>query len=166
MTATHFSSSHLKPGAWFELQEFHYTAACDDNSCDGPYAWRDFLNYLEDGMAALGSDLHGILKAQRELTEAGFDDVRIQSFKCPVGPWAKRTKLQECGHVLRDVILWGLNGIARRPFRDGLNWTPLQIEMFLVDVRKSVTEEVNGLPKYHSYYPFFSICGRKPLSAT
>lgn len=115
-------------------------------------------------MAALGSDLHGILRSQQELVDAGFIDVRGKSLKCPVGPWAKRPKLQECGHILRDVIMWGLNGISRRPFRDGLNWTNLQIEMFLVDVRKSILEEVNGLPKFHSYYPFYSVYGRKPLN--
>jgi hypothetical protein len=114
-------------------------------------------------MRNLGSDLHGIRHVESELTEAGFQDLRIKSFKCPVGPWAKKQRLQECGHVLRDVIMWGLNGLSRRPFRDGLGWTNLQIEMFLVDVRKSISEEVNGIPKHHTYYPFQSISGRRPL---
>lgn len=157
---------HLKPGGWVEIQEFQYVAACDDDSCDEPYAWRDFCNYLETGMANLGADLHGIRKAPEELRAAGFEDIRVKSRKCPVGPWAKKKRLQECGHVLRDVIMWGLNGIARKPFRDGLNWTNLQIEMFLVDVRKHITAEKNGLPKFHSYFPFQSICGRKPLNTT
>lgn len=157
--------SHLKPGGWFEIQEFHYRAACDDSSCDGPYAWRDFLNYLDSGLASLGSELHGITRAPDELAAAGFQNVKVRPLKCPAGPWAKKQRLQECGHILRDVILWGLNGLARRPFRDGLGWTDLQIEMFLVDVRKSITDERNGLPIFHSYFPFDSICGQKPVDA-
>lgn len=157
-------SSHLKPGGWFEIQEFHYIAGCDDNTCDGPYAWRDFIRYLKDGMANLGTDLHAILKASGELEQAGFESIQMKSYKCPVGPWAKKKKLQECGHILRDVILWGVNGLAKKPFREGLGWTNVQIEMFLVDVRKAITLDVNGLPKHHSYYPFHTIYGRKPLS--
>lgn len=154
----------MKPGGWFELQEFHYTAACDDSSCDGPYAWRDFCNYLGQGMTNLGSEMNGILKAEGELKAAGFKNIRSKNFKCPLGPWAKKKSLQECGHVLRDVVMYGLNGLARRPFRDGLGWTPIQIEMFLVDVRKDVMREKNGLPVFHSYFPFKSIYGQKPMN--
>ncbi|UPK96997.1 hypothetical protein LCI18_007932 [Fusarium solani-melongenae] len=155
---------HLKPGGYVEVQEFHYIAACDDNSCDGPYAWRDFIRYLQEGMAALGTDIHGIQYVEGELSEAGFEGVTRKNFKCPVGPWPKKARLQECGHVLRDVIMWGLVGLSRRPFRDGLKWTMIQIEMFLIEVRKALTEEVNGLPKHHTYYPFHSIYARKPLN--
>lgn len=155
---------HLKPGGYVEIQEFHYIAACDDDSCDGPYAWRDFLRFLQEGMAALGTDIHGIQYVEGELSEAGFESVTRKNFKCPVGPWPKKARLQECGHVLRDVCMWGLVGLSRRPFRDGLKWTMIQIEMFLIEVRKALTEEVNGLPKYHTYYPFHSIYARKPLN--
>lgn len=157
--------SHLKPGGWIELSEFRYAAACDDNSCDGPYAWRDFIDYLEAGMKNLGTDLHGIEDVDNELAAAGFEDIRVRQLKCPIGPWAKKERLQECGHVLRDVILFGLNGMARKPFRDGLHWTELQIQMFLVEVRKALSAEEKGLPKFHCYYPYRSVCGRKPLDA-
>lgn len=146
-----------------EIQEFQYIAACDDTSCDGPYAVRDFLRFLKEGMAALGTDLLGIRNVEDELSAAGFQGVAQTNLKCPIGPWAKKTRLQECGHVLRDVIMWGLIGLSRRPFRDGLKWTNLQIEMFLVDVRKALSEEVNGLPKFHSYFPFHSLYAQKPL---
>lgn len=116
-------------------------------------------------MAALGSDLHGITHVESELKEAGFEDFKSMQLKCPIGPWPKKRRLQECGYVLRDAIMWGLVGLARRPFRDGLNWTMVQIEMFLVDVRKSVVEEVDGLPKFHSYFPYHSVSVRKPLDA-
>ncbi|KAI6775890.1 hypothetical protein HG530_002648 [Fusarium avenaceum] len=154
---------HLKPGGYVEVQEFHHTAVCDDSSCDGPYAWRDFTSYLRDGMAALGSDIDGITHVERELYEAGFENITTKNYKCPVGPWAKKPRLQECGHVMRDIVMWGLVGLSRRPFRDGLGWTLIQIEMFLVEVRKALMEQVNGLPKYHTYFPFTNIYARKPL---
>lgn len=100
---------------------------------------------------------------QEELLAAGFTELSYKQKKCPNGPWAKKRRLQECGHILRDVCLQGLVGLARRPFRDGLQWTPAQTEVFLVDVRKSLTAEEGGLPKYHSYFPFHNFCARKPL---
>ncbi|RFU80601.1 methyltransferase [Trichoderma arundinaceum] len=157
--------THLKPGGYIEVQEFQYAAACDDDSCNEPYAWRDFLRYMGDGLAALGSDLNAILSVQDELAAAGFKGLRRTDLKCPNGPWPKLRRLQECGHILRDVIMWGLVGLARRPFHNGLGWTPIQIEMFLVDVRKSIIAERNGLPKFHSYFPFHNIYGHKPLDA-
>ncbi|KAI5464883.1 S-adenosyl-L-methionine-dependent methyltransferase [Mariannaea sp. PMI_226] len=153
---------HLKPGGYVEVQEFQYVAACDDDSCDGPYALRDFLRYLQEGMAALGPNLHGILFVEEELKAAGFQGLKRVNLKCPIGPWAKKPRLLQCGHVLRDVILWGLNGLARKPFRDGLKWTLVQIEMFLVEVRKALCEEVDGMPKYRPYFPFHSIYAQKP----
>ncbi|KAF4983689.1 hypothetical protein FZEAL_956 [Fusarium zealandicum] len=157
---------HLKPGGYIEVQEFHYIPACDDESCDGPYAWRDFLRYLQDGMAALGTDIHGITYVEDELLDAGFEGLTRKNHKCPVGPWPKKTRLQECGHIMRDVVMWGLVGLARKPLRDGLKWTLIQIEMFLVEVRKSLTEDTNGLPIRHTYFPFHSIYARKPLNPT
>ncbi|EXK33860.1 hypothetical protein FOMG_11071 [Fusarium oxysporum f. sp. melonis 26406] len=156
---------HLKPGGYVEIQEFNYIAACDDDSCDGPYAWRDYCNYLLEGMLALGTDLHGISHVGHELHEAGFENITTKGYKCPVGPWAKKKRLQECGHVLRDVVLLSLHGLSRKPFRDGLGWTLIQIEMFLIEVRKSLTREVNGLPKFHTYFPYYNIHARKPLNS-
>lgn len=156
---------HLKPGGYVEIQEYQYILGCDDDSCDGPYAMRDFLNFLHQGMAARGANAHAILYVEEELKAAGFQDIQRKTFKCPIGPWPKKPRLQECGHLMRDVIMFGLNGLSGRPLRDGLGWTKIQIEMFLVEVRKSLSEEVNGLPKYHSYFPFHDIYARKPLDS-
>lgn len=117
-------------------------------------------------MAAFGADIDSIRYVEPELVQAGFTGLWRKGLKCPVGPWAKKQRLQECGHILRDVIMWGLNGLARRPFRDGLGWTQLQIEMFLVEVRKSISEEVNGLPRHHTYFPYHALYAQKPFDSS
>ncbi|KOS19987.1 Trans-aconitate 2-methyltransferase [Escovopsis weberi] len=155
---------HLKPGGYLEVTEFEHYAACDDNSCDGPFAWRDFLEWINKGLNNLGGDFKAIRFVVDELAAAGFAELQRTHLKCPVGPWAKRRQLQECGHIMRDVCLTGLSGLCRKPFRDGLGWTPVQGEMLLVDVRKSLmATDANGLPLHHSYFPFHSIVARKPL---
>ncbi len=152
--------SHLKPGGYIEIQEFEYWAHCDDDSvtAETPYAWRSFLQFLEQGMRAMGSELHAILNIADELTEAGFEEVQKTTHKCPIGVWPRDKRLRLCGHLLRTAIMDGLRGFSQRPLANGLGWTPLQIEIFLVDVRKAVMDS-----KFHTYYPFHVVYGRKPL---
>ncbi|RDA90001.1 hypothetical protein CP533_1482 [Ophiocordyceps camponoti-saundersi (nom. inval.)] len=155
---------HLKPGGYVEVQEFQYVASCDDASCDGPYAWRDFLRYLEAGLGALGSDLNGIRHVEPELLAAGFGDVSSRDVRCPLGPWPEGRRARERGRALRDAMSLGLVGLARRPLRDGLGWSAVQIEMFLVDVRKDLVREAeDGRPLFHSYFPFRVVFARKPV---
>ncbi len=51
----------------------------------------------------------------------------------------------------------GLSGLSRRPLM-ALGWTQLQIEMFLVDVRKAVGDE-----SVHAYCTLHVVHGRKPV---
>ncbi|KAK3945710.1 Phosphoethanolamine N-methyltransferase [Diplogelasinospora grovesii] len=151
---------HLKPGGYIEIQELHFFPHCDDQSMtpQTPYAFRDYMNYMEDGIRALGSDLHAILLMSDELKQVGFEDVTTTTHKCPIGLWPRDKRLRLCGLFLRTAIMDGLRGLSRRPLTN-LGWTQLQIEMFLVDVRKAVMDA-----KFHTYFPFHVLYGRKPLS--
>jgi hypothetical protein len=110
------------------------------------------------GMRALGSDLHAVLTIPDEMAAAGFEEVKTTTHKCPIGLWPRDKRLRLCGLFLRTAIMDGLRGLSRRPLT-ALGWTQLQIEMFLVDVRKA-TMDAN----FHSYFTFHSVYGRKPLS--
>jgi hypothetical protein len=135
-------------------------ARCDDGSCtpETPYAFRDFLRFLKDGLASLGSDLLGVTKVKDEMSAAGFEKVTHHMLKCPIGPWARDHTSKVCGLFLRTVIMDGLRGLSRKPFMAGLGWTQIQIEMFLIDVRRDVMNSA-----FHTYLPFHIVYGRKPL---
>ncbi|KAL1872647.1 hypothetical protein VTK73DRAFT_1408 [Phialemonium thermophilum] len=150
---------HLKPGGYVEFQEMHYVPHCDDGSMtpETPYAFRDFMSYLEQGMRALGSDLNAITSLRAELAASGFEDIQQVTHKCPIGVWPRDKRLRLCGHFMRTATMDGLRGLSRRPFGTGLRWTQLQIEMFLVDVRKAVMDS-----RFHVYFPFHVIYARKP----
>lgn len=152
---------HLKPGGYVEFQELQYSPKCDDDSANDstPYAFRDFMGFLEDGLRAFGSDLNSIAGLANELTEAGYDDVNERTHKCPIGVWPRDRRLRYIGLFMRTAILDGLPGLTRKPFGQGLGWTQLQIEMFLVDVRKALMN-----PNFHTYFPFTVVYGRKPLA--
>lgn len=109
-------------------------------------------------MQALGTEINAVGDLPDELRAAGFDSVELVTHKCPIGVWPRDKRLRLCGLFMRTVIMDGLRGLSGRPFLNGLHWTPLQIEMFLVDVRKAVMDN-----KFHTYFPFHIVYGRKPL---
>ncbi|KAK0708567.1 S-adenosyl-L-methionine-dependent methyltransferase [Lasiosphaeris hirsuta] len=151
---------HLKPGGYLELQELHFAPQCDDNSLTPqmPYAFRDYIAFLDAGLRALGSELHAVRTLPEDLHAAGFEDVEAATHKCPLGLWPRDRRLRLCGLFLRTAVMDGLRGLSRRPLI-ALGWTQLQIEMFLVDVRKAVMDT-----KVHAYFGFHVVYGRKPLA--
>jgi hypothetical protein len=154
--------AHLKPGGYLEVQELHYSPQCDDASVTAstPYAFRDFLGFLDQGLRALGgSEMNAILKIPAEMAEAGFEGIESAVHKCPIGVWPRDKRMRLCGLFLRTAIIDGLRGLSRRPLGTGLGWTELQIEMFLVEVRKCVMDA-----SFHTYFPLHVVYGRKPVS--
>ncbi|KAM0322256.1 hypothetical protein ACHAQA_009544 [Verticillium albo-atrum] len=150
---------HLKPGGYFEVQEFECTLRCDDNTCPegDDYALREWFELLANGLAARGADLFGIQSVAAEMRTAGFSCVTEHSRKCPVGTWPADEKLRFCGGLLRESLLAGLRGLSARPFT-ALGWERPRLEVFLLRVRESV--KTTG---FHAYMPFRTVWGRKPL---
>ncbi|GAB1316054.1 hypothetical protein MFIFM68171_06264 [Madurella fahalii] len=150
---------HLKPGGYFEAQELYTCPKSDDESLtpQTPYALRDYINYMAAGMRMYGSDLHAIFSLPDAMEEAGFEDIQTTTHKCPIGVWPRDKRLWFCGLFCRTIVMDGLRGLSRRPLT-ALGWTQLQIEMFLVEVRKSAMDT-----SVHSYFPFHIVHGRKPL---
>ncbi len=152
--------SHLKPGGYLEFQEIEYWPYCDDDSLTDqtPYALRNYINYMGAGLKAYEADVHAVRTLPEEMKEAGFDEVRVITHKCPLGVWPLDKRLRLCGLFLQTSCMDGLRGISRRPLT-ALGWTQLQIEMFLVDVRKAIMD-----PNIHAYLQYHVVYGRKPLS--
>ncbi|TEA17087.1 putative methyltransferase tdiE [Colletotrichum sidae] len=51
----------------------------------------------------------------------------------------------------------GIEGFSMAPFTRALNWSPQEVNVFLVDVRKDINDR--GI---HAYWPMYCIVGRKP----
>lgn len=154
---------HLKPGGYVEFQEMTYWPRSDDNTLTDTtaYAFRDFCYYVQMGIAALGLDLHMINRLPQGLRDAGFDDVTEARHKLPIGRWARDRRQRQKGiWFLRMILMEGLSAVAKRPLMQGLGWKAEQVEMFLVDVRKSLNDT-----SIHAYFPFTVVYGRKPLEA-
>ncbi|ROW03341.1 hypothetical protein VSDG_01265 [Cytospora chrysosperma] len=152
---------HLKPGGYVEFQEMTYWPRADDATLGDttPYAFRDLCYYVQLGLANLGLDLHMAGRLPSGLRAAGYEGVTEARHKVPIGRWAKDRRQRQKGiWFLRMILMEGLSAIAKRPLGQGLGWKEAQIEMFLVEVRRSLND--SGV---HAYFPFTVVYGRKPL---
>ncbi|KKA26147.1 hypothetical protein TD95_003641 [Thielaviopsis punctulata] len=156
--ATNVPPRHLKPGGWVEFRDLVHSFECDDASMteETTYRPRDFIGLLVQGLTEIGTDVDAVFKMESYLRDAGFINISIQRFKAPIGRWPTDVTYQFCGEILRECFHDGLVGMARKPLM-ALNWTKLQIEMFLVEVRQHIND-----PRYHVYMPFNIIYAQKP----
>jgi hypothetical protein len=111
-----------------------------------PYAVRDFLENVRDGVANLGSDLNGVTKLRGQMEAAGFINIEEHILRCPIGIWPKDKTFKLAGLYWRTAISDGLMNVAKRPMEKGLGWTTAQVEVFLVGVRKALMDS-----SFHSY---------------
>ncbi|RDL40162.1 uncharacterized protein BP5553_00141 [Venustampulla echinocandica] len=147
----------LKPGGWVEIQDPHYQARCDDGTMNEDYPVAKFFNTVKEGLAVFGVDLLGAKKNADLLRDAGFTNVEEKVFKIPIGVWPRNKTMKLIGLYMRSVIYDGLQAISLGPFTRGLHWTPEEIEVFLISVRKALMNQAT-----HSYVTFHVVYGQKP----
>lgn len=147
----------LKPGGWAEIQDPIYFANCDDDTMKDDYAVAKFFKVVREGLLVSGVDLAGAKKNASLLREAGFINVEEKVFKVPIGLWPKNKTMKLIGLYMRSVIYDGLQAISLGPLTRGLGWTPEEVEVFLVSVRKALMNQST-----HSYVTFHVIYGQKP----
>ncbi|KAF2452932.1 methyltransferase domain-containing protein [Lineolata rhizophorae] len=148
---------HIKPGGWVELQELIYAPKCDDGTMPDDYVLKIFLDNVKEGLTRLGPDMYATAKLPGKVKDAGFVNITDRVVKLPVGPWAKNKTLKKVGLYLYAGIMDGLQAIAMGPMTRGLGKTPVEVELFLKEVREGMKDS-----KVHSYFDMHIIYGQKP----
>jgi len=147
----------LKPGGWVELQDIRLAPLCDDGTMPEDYAFAKFIATLQEALSKFNVNLLGMERYQGLLRDAGFVNVEEKIWKIPIGSWAKDSKMKTTGAYNRAVMYDALQGASMGPYTRGLGWSPTEVEVFLVDVRKSLSNS-----SVHSYYTFHAVYGQKP----
>lgn len=147
----------LKPGGWIELQELKFEVKCDDGTLRKGNMIQNFYETTESALVHFNVDLLAMRHNKKNVTEAGFVDVTEIPFKIPIGTWPKDPRLKMVGLYNKSMIHDALYGVAARPFTRGLKWTVEELEVYLVDVRKELTDG-----SQHGYMPFNIVIGQKP----
>ncbi len=110
----------------------------------------EWMGHLDDAAMTLGRPLRIANKLKRWFEEAGFVDVEERVFKQPMNPWPEDQRQKEIGRWSETNWLDGLQGFSLAWFSRVLGWSKDEIEVFLVGVRRAISErEVHA---YHKSY--------------
>ncbi|KAH8651931.1 S-adenosyl-L-methionine-dependent methyltransferase [Tricladium varicosporioides] len=151
---------YLKPGGYMESQEILPTGSCDDGTMPADWPFLDWMKHSNEAAMESGRPLIIAHKLKRWYEAVGFVDVQEKVFKLPLNPWPKDKHLKTLGEMYEHNWLSGLQGFTMAPFSRILNWNKNEIEVYLVNVRKGISDR-----RVHAYNKVYVVWGRKPDSA-
>jgi SAM-dependent methyltransferase len=159
------SRRHLKPGdGWLELHEIHPTPLSDDSTMPATWKfleWEELIHQTARKKLNPPKSTRVAEHLKPWMEESGFIDVDQFIYKIPLGPWARDKKLKKIGADMCSNWASGLQGFSYKILGDeGLGWSRDEIELNLVDVRKSL-----AMKEVHCYVRYYVVIGRRP-SAT
>lgn len=149
---------NLKPGAWMESQEWMPTVYCDDGTMGTDYGFAEWTQTQDKAAMNMGRPLRIANKLKRWYEQAGFVDVHEEVFKLPINSWPKDPQWKMLGRFNETNLLDGLQAFSLQPFQKGLNWSKDEIEVYLVHIRKALSDR-----NVHAYHKIFIVWGRKPF---
>jgi hypothetical protein len=105
-------ASCLKTGGTVELVDMDWNYTSDDGSVTEANSLKLFVEDVTEAASSVGISLKIADQFFNLLEEAGFVNVKKETFKLPMGPWPKDKRLKEVGLFHREQFLQGLHGIA------------------------------------------------------
>ncbi|KAI8177022.1 Secondary metabolism regulator LAE1 [Colletotrichum sp. SAR 10_76] len=153
---------NLEPGGSLELHETDIYTRSDDGSLKPEHALYKWAQFLMESSTKLGAAWIDPPKLKDLMIEAGFEGVSMSTYKWPTNTWPKDKKFKELGMWNHENFMQGVEGMSIAPFTRALNWTPEEVAVFLIDVRKDGKDH-----SIHAYWPQFRyiFVGRKPEKA-
>lgn len=151
----------LKPGGYLESHEGSAMIASDDGTVHPKTALGQWGPIFVEGGRRLGRPF--LLIEERTIRtameEAGFVDICVTDFKCPIGGWARDEKLAEIGTYMRMAFDQDAEG-AVLFMADLQGWSKEEITVYTARLRREIAN-----PRIHAYFNSQVIYGRKPETA-
>jgi hypothetical protein len=145
-TVINSAYNSLAPGGWLELQDgtfpFQYIGEPPKES--HMYKWNEII--IQGGEKAR-RPWTNVQHYKRWMEEAGLKNIMQKTFYWPINPWAKGQYYKQIGHLFRDNLLNGLEGISMKVMGMA-GWQPEEIQVFLVGLRKEIEDS-----DMHAYLP-------------
>ncbi|EEP80536.1 predicted protein [Uncinocarpus reesii 1704] len=153
-------SLNLKPGGYIEVQDIRLPFGCDDGTVRPNSTILQWIHLLIYACDVLERPIDVAKDHKRRMEEAGFVDVVEVVQKWPMNNWPKDPVMKEMGMWNLVNMLEGMHAATMAPFTRGLAWSPQEVELLLVALRRDVKDT-----SMHIYWPVYFVYGRKPLNA-
>ncbi|KAJ5690522.1 hypothetical protein N7462_004914 [Penicillium macrosclerotiorum] len=152
------SFQHLKPGGWFEAQEFEAIVLSDDGTHERATSIMEWQTKLNQASKQFGKPMNVAPVVSQWMREQGFVNVSDDIYKCPVGGWAKNQRLKEIGRVGRITILEVVEPYTLALFTRILGFSFQDAQEYMDKVRAELVSS-----RFHLYVLFHFVYGQKPL---
>jgi hypothetical protein len=151
------SFDNLAPGGYIEVFELNPPLKSDDDTFPETSALYKWTNLWVEGAAKAGIKLVKMDEHRQLLAEAGFVNLTEKKFKWPMNTWPKDPRYKELGAWVCEATTTGLHAMTMALFTRALGWSPEEVEIFLVEVRKEVANR-----KTHVYWPLSALYAQRP----
>ncbi|KIW77709.1 hypothetical protein Z517_07542 [Fonsecaea pedrosoi CBS 271.37] len=149
--------SHLNPGGWMEMQEYHCHVYSDDDTLDQAIYLKNWVEEMNEGSMRFGKELKTANKLKNYMQEAGFVDIHEEVYRCPIGPWARGKRYKELGTYYRAQFVDAVEPFTLAMFTRILGYS---IDQALVTIQRVKQDLIN--PRLHLYVHFHFVWGKKP----
>jgi hypothetical protein len=140
------------------LSELGVTPEATNKDYPPPFQILRWLDLYDEAMKKMGFNFRIAHSFKEMLTDAGFVDIVEEKLEVPWGAWPKDRRrkaigLWHLGMCLRtcdcrsntddvaEQLKQGLQGIVMGLFTRSLGWTPTEVEIFLVELRKQLDDK-------------------------
>ncbi|KAF3804345.1 putative methyltransferase tdiE [Colletotrichum gloeosporioides] len=148
---------HLKPGGWAEFQDMDVQYYSDDGTYTEDHQTRKWNKDLVRACEMIGRTGRPGPQLKGWITDAGFQQVTHQRFKCPMGPWPKDPHYKEVGMLNLIQLLDGLEGFSLKLCCDVLGQSREEVLARLKKVREELKD-----PSMHAIFDHHVVYGQKP----
>ncbi|KAI9777722.1 MAG: hypothetical protein M1839_008641 [Geoglossum umbratile] len=122
---------HLKPGGWYEQVEMAVRIPSDDDTVGPDHVLTKWGDTFEAAGEKLGKTFKIWEQSAAGVKKAGFQNVKEEKFKMPVGPWARDPKLKEIGRWNQLHCEEGIEGWAVALLTRVMGWTLEEVNVLL-----------------------------------
>ncbi|KAM0296006.1 hypothetical protein ACHAPM_010510 [Fusarium culmorum] len=151
--------ANLKPGGWIELHETANTLYSEDDSLQPDNALVEMMEHLTVACEKIGRTMDPAPSFKQWVKEAGFESVKEEKFKLPIGPWPKDERLKEIGTLMGINMIEGVAAFTAVLFTEVLGWSRERVELFNARVRQASRQR-----SVHPIFDCLVVTGRKPWS--
>ena len=116
---------------------------------------------MHEAAATAGFPLDAISNVPKMMREAGYADVTATPIKWPINTWPRDPKHKELGRWAMENFVWGCESMSLALFTRVLGWSADEVRVFMAQVRADLRNR-----RYHAYWNFWAVYGRKLDSPT
>lgn len=143
---------HLKPGGWFEDQEFDIRCHSDVVGEDPNHVYTQWNDIFSEAGETLGKTFKIGMGSRMidHMEDAGFVNCVQRRVRIPIGSWASDPKLKEIGDLVYLFVRQSIEGFALFLLTQVMGWKYEECHVLIAKM-------MNALKQYRRLHPYYEV---------